>query len=221
MLTPTPFSLSASGQRLDFAQVPLPGLVGYTAVYYHWADGLAPFAVAGGQVVGELVSAPGCEWQPLPLSQHTIKLTETPKESRHGETYQVKLQGERTQAPAHVLGAVATMARRPVALLVRQADGQLRLVGSPEEPLRLLPTGVGQHPGTRAGLDLLFTGLTTGLAPYYTGTLLVGGLGAAAPASGGVRVLDGHGQVLLNLPASGYDLVIEGPFRTVLRLQAK
>lgn len=217
---PNSFISSASSQLLNLAQAPLPGLVGYTAVYYHWADGLAPFTVADGQVVGNLVSATGFEWQQLPLSQHTIKLTETPKESRHGETYQVKLQGERAQVPAPVLGAVATMTRRPVVVLVRQADGQLRLMGSPEEPLRLLPTSVGQHPGTRAGLDLLFSGLTTGLAPFYAGTLLVGGLSAAAPATGGVRVLDGHGQVLLNLPASGYDLVIEGPFRTVLRLQA-
>ena len=204
---------------LNLAQEPLTTVVGYTAVYYHWADGLAPFRVAQGLVVGDLVSRPGFEWQQLPLTAHSIKLTETPKESRHGELYQVKLQGERTQAPAHVLGAIAAMARRPVVALVRQADGQLRLVGSPDEPLRLLPTGVGQHPGTRAGLDLLFSGLSTRLAPFYGGALVLGGVSAAAPATGSIRVLDGRGQVRLTLPATGYDLVVEGPFRTELRLQ--
>lgn len=212
----------ASAASLHLDQTPLTGLVGYTAVYYHWADGLAPFVVANGLVVGELVSRAGFEWQQLPLSQLTIKLTETPKESRHGELYQVKLQGERTQAPAHVLGAVAAMARRPVVLLVRQADGQLRVVGNPEEPLRLLPTGVGSSPAARAGLDLLFAGLATGLAPFYGGALVLGGASPAAPAPAGrIRVLDGRGQVRLTLPASGYDLVVEGPFRTELRLQPR
>lgn len=205
--------------HLSLDQAPLPGLVGYTAVYYHWADGLAPFAVAGGLVVGDLVSQAGFAWQQLPLSPLTIKLTETPKESRHGETYQVKLQGERAQAPAHVLGAIAALARRPLVALVRQADGQLRLVGSPEEPLRLLPTGLGSTPAARAGLDLLLSGLTTGLAPFYGGALGLGGGSAGAPATGTLRVLDGRGNVRLTLPASGYDLVIEGPFRTELRLQ--
>lgn len=220
--TPNPTLETVAPQPLlELSQAPLPGLVGYTAVYYHWADALVPFAVAGGQVVSNLASRPGYQWQQLPLSQHSIKLTETPKESRHGPVYQVKLQGERTQAPAAVLAAVAKMARRPVVALVRQADGQLRVVGSVEEPLRLLPTGQGQHPGVRAGLDLLFAGLATALAPFYSGALVVGGLNAAAPvatAGGSVRVLDGHGQVRLVVPA-GYDLVVEGPFRTDLRIQ--
>ncbi|MDB5268041.1 MAG: hypothetical protein JWP58_1081 [Hymenobacter sp.] len=222
--TPNPTNDPIVAQPLlDLRQAPLPGLVGYTAVYYHWADALAPFTVAGGQVVGNLVSQAGYQWQQLPLSQNTIKLTETPKESRHGTTYQVKLQGERTQAPPAVLNAVATMARRPVVALVRQADGQLRMVGSVEEPLRLLAGGQGQHPGVRAGLDLLFTGLATALAPFYPGALLVGGLDAAAPVSAvhtTVRVLDGHGALRLVVPA-GYDLVVEGPFRTDLRIQAR
>ncbi|WP_460503031.1 hypothetical protein, partial [Hymenobacter agri] len=99
---------------LNLTQEPLTTVVGYTAVYYHWADGLAPFRVAQGLVVGDLASRPGFEWQQLPLTANSIKLTETAKESRHGELYQVKLLGERAQAPAHLLGAIAAMVRRPV-----------------------------------------------------------------------------------------------------------
>ena len=214
-------NLPAGEPLLDLSQAPLPGLVGYTQVYYHRADGLRPFAVAGGQVVGSLVSEPGFQWQELPLSPLTIKLTETAKDSRHGPSYQVKLQGERPQAVANVLGALDALARRPVVVLVRQVDGQLRVVGNGEEPLRLATTGQGQHPGTRAGLDVVLTGLTTQLAPFYTGALVTAGGGVAPNLSGGIRVFNGRGELQLVVPASGYDLVVEGPFRTDLRIQAR
>ena len=218
--TPNPTTSTAVEPLLDLSQAPLATVVGYTALYYHWADGLLPWAVAGGQVVGDLVAREGFQWQQLPLSPNTLKLTETPKDSRHGTSYQVKLQGERPQPTPAVLAAVATLERRPLVALVRQADGQLRLVGTLEAPLRLLPTGQGQHPGTRAGLDLLFSALTDALAPFYAGALRVGGTDATAPvasAGGAVRVLDGRNQLRLVVPA-GYDLIIEGPFRTELRL---
>ncbi|MBJ6109454.1 hypothetical protein JAO73_10545 [Hymenobacter sp. BT523] len=220
MAQTTPLSTGAStAQVLDLHQAPLTQVVGYTQVYYHWADGLRPFAVAGGRVVGNLESRPGFAWQLLPLTAHTIKFTESPKESRHGSLYQAKLQAERPQPAPNVLDGVAALERRPVVLLVRQADGQLRVVGSPEEPLRLLTGSQGQHPGTRAGLDVTLSGLTTGLAPFYAGALPVDGqdAGAVVP-TGNIRVLDGQGRLLQVVPL-GYDLIIEGPFRTDVRLQ--
>jgi hypothetical protein len=220
--TPNPTTPTQVEPLLDLGQQPLTSVVGYTALYYHWADGLLPWAVAGGQVVGDLASRPGFQWQLLPLSPHTLKLTETPKDSRHGTTYQVKLQGERPQPTPNVLAAMAALERRPLVALVRQADGQLRLVGTREAPLRLLPAGQGQHPGTRAGLDLLLSTLTDALAPFYAGALSVGGLDASAPVAptggGHVRVLNGRDQLQLVAPA-GYDLIIEGPFRVELRLR--
>ena len=220
MLPPSSNSSSAAPAAAapDLSQLRLRTLVGYAAVYYLWADGLPPFSVVAGQVVGTLTPLPGYAWQPVPLTPHTIKLTETAKDSRHGNLYQVKLVGERGQAAANVLDGLDALARRDLVLLVRQLDGQLRLVGSREEPLRLLTSAQGQHPGARAGLDLVFTGLATRLAPFYTGALVVGGASVAAPGAGGTRVLDGHGELRLVVPG-GYDLVIEGPFRTELRLQ--
>lgn len=203
------------------SQARLRTLVGYTAVYFLWADGLPAFGVAAGRVVGALTPLAGYSWQQLPLTPHTIKLTETQKESRQGNLYQVKLVGERGQAAANVLDAHDKLARRDLVLLVRQLDGQLRLVGSREEPLRLLITTQGQHPGARAGLDAAFTGLATRPAPFYTGALTVDGANVAAPVTtGSFRVLDGRGQLQLVVPA-GYDLIVEGPFRTDLRLQAR
>jgi hypothetical protein len=219
--TPNPTLPARVEPLLSLHQAPLTSVVGYTALYYHWADGLQPWAVAGGLVVGDLVSQAGFQWQQLPLTPNTLKLTETPKDSRHGATYQVKLQGERPQAAAHVLDAVATLERRPVVALVRQADGQLRLVGTLEAPLRLLPGSQGAHPGTRAGLDLVFSTLTDALAPFYAGPLTVGGEDVSAPPAAGsggyVRVLDGRGRLRMMVQV-GHDLVVEGPFRTELSI---
>jgi hypothetical protein len=203
---------------LDVTQPALRTVVGYQALYWLWADCLSAYTVTNGTVVGNLVLRAGSQWQQLPLTPLTLKLTETPKDSRHGTTYQVKVQGDRPQAAANVLGALETMGRRDVVLMLRQLDGQLRLVGSREEALRLLPTGSGQNPATRSGIDVLFSGTTTRLAPFYAGSFVVGEIEVPAPEpETGIRVLDGHGTLRVVVPA-GYDLIIQGPFRTDLQL---
>lgn len=73
-------------------------------------------------------------------------------------TYQVRVSAQRPQPSPEVLASVVSLDRRPLLLLVVEANGGRRLLGSTEECLLLSTSGEAQHPGTKAGLELRFEG---------------------------------------------------------------
>jgi hypothetical protein len=200
-------------------------LVGFVAAYYLPQEDLAqdPLVVAG-QVVGELVLAAGAGWRALPYTPNTLKLDEQPKSDKQGNRYQVRVSAQRPQPSPGVLAALGALDRRRLLLLLVEAGGARRLVGSREEFVQLLTGTEGQNPATRAGVDLRLEGETTRLAPYYDGLVSVlggGALGAAtggAAPSGSVRVLDKKGRVMATVPA-GHDVIIASSFQVVLSFQ--
>jgi hypothetical protein len=186
-------------------QAPNLHLVGFVAAYYLPQEDLAEeLLVVDGAVVGELVLAAGAAWRKLPYTPHTLKLEETPKLERGVTTYQLRVTAQRPQPAPGVLAALEALDRRKLLLLLVEAGGGRRLLGNREEYLRLLTTTEGQHPGTRAGVELRFEGEATQRAPYYLGSapLLSGGTVAAPPtAAGYVDILDAKGNLLLRVAA--------------------
>uniref|UniRef100_UPI00286BC2F8 hypothetical protein n=1 Tax=Hymenobacter sp. TaxID=1898978 RepID=UPI00286BC2F8 len=204
-------------------QLPNPDLAGYLNLYYlPVEDLLRDPVVVGGAVVGDLALRPGASWVELKLTQQTLKVAEVPKQGRSGTTYQVKVTGQRPQPTAGVLGGLEALDRRQLLLLVRQANGQLRLLGTRQAYLRLLAGTEGGSVATRAGVDVQLLGETPERGPYYAGALLVPGAPAAsgaAPVAGAfVRVLDFQGNLMALVPA-GKELVISSGFRVVLTIK--
>lgn len=197
-------------------QPPNPGLVGFVAAYYLPQEDLAAdVLVENGAVVGALVLAPDAGWRLLPYTPHTLKLDEQAKIDRSGSRYQVRVTAQRPQPDPLVLAVLDSLDKRRLLLLLVEAGGGRRLVGTREEYVQLLAGTEGQHPGVRAGVDLLFAGETTRLAPYYAGPVPVlsgGGLGTL-PGGGYVRVFNRRGQLLATVPA-GHDIIFTSGFRT-------
>lgn len=206
----------------SLSQAPPQQLAGYAAAWYLPQEDLVQEPiVVGGQVVGDLVLASGAGWRVLPHTAHTLKFDEKPKPDRGATIYQVKLQAERPTPTPAVLGALASLDRRRLLVLLQEHSGARRLVGNRDEYLRLLSSTEGQHPGTHAGLGLELSGDTTRLAPYYSGSMPVldgEAPGAAAVGSGVVEVRGREGVLLATVPA-GSTLVLTSGFHVTFSIQ--
>jgi hypothetical protein len=213
--------LAISADLPPLSQAPNPNLVGYVAAYYlPQADLLTdPVLASPGLISADLELAPGAGWRPLPYTQHTLKLEETPKTERGITTYQVRVSAQRPQPNESILTALASLDRRPLLLLLVEASGRRRLIGSTEEYVLLSTTVEGQNPATRAGVDLRLEGSATQRAPYYQGSVAVLS-GAAAPAlassaSGYVEIRDRRGNLMARVPA-GTIVTITSAFKATL-----
>lgn len=201
-------------------QAPNPGLVGYVAAYYLPQDDLAadPVLASPGLVATDLQLLPGASWRALPFTPNTLKLEETPKLERGITTYQVRVTAQRPQANADILTALASLDRRPLLLLVVEATGGQRLIGSREEYVLLSTTGEGQNPATKSGLELRFEGAATQRAPYYLGGVPLNTGAAVAPtgnAGGYVEIRDKKGQLMARV-AAGRTVTIASGFKVTL-----
>ena len=200
-------------------QAPNLGLVGFVAAYYLPQEDLAAeLVVEAGAVVGDLVLAPGAGWRALPYTQSTLKLDEQPKADRGGTSYQVRVSAQRPQPDAGVLAVLASLDRRKLLLLLVEANGGRRLIGSREEYVQLLAGTEGQHPGTRAGVELRFEGAATQRAPYYTGAVpVLSGPPLAPPAGSGgyVEIRDRKGTLMARV-AAGTTVTVTSSFKVTL-----
>lgn len=203
-------------------QEPNLDLAGFLQLYYlPVEDLLADPVVMNGAIVGDLALRPGATWLELKLTQQTLKVAEVPKTDRHGTYYQVKVTGQRPQPTADVLGGFEALDPRPLVVLVRQANGQLRMLGTREAYLRLQAGTEGGGVAARAGLDVQLTGETPERGPYYAGVVPIPGGTAIIPIEaqvGSVRVLNFKGELMAIVPA-GRDLVISSGFRVALSIQ--
>ena len=197
--------------------------MGFVAAYYLPQEDLAQDPVVGpAGITTDLVLVAGAGWRGMPYIPHTLKLDEQPKAERGGTTYQVRVTAQRPQPNAGVLATLAALDRRKLLLLLVEAGGGRRLIGNTEEYVQLLAGTEGQHPGTRAGVELRLEGITTQRAPYYSGDVPVlgGGPGVAAgvgagPPGGYVTILDKKG-VLMARVAAGSTVTVASGFRVVL-----
>lgn len=201
-------------------QAPNTGLVGYVAAYYLPQEDLLTEPLAlGGLIATDLQLAAGAGWRQLPYTQGTLKLDEQPKAERGGTTYQVRVSAQRPQPTAEVLAALAALDRRPLLLLLLEASGGRRLIGSKEEYVQLLTSGEGQNPASKAGLELRFEGAATRLAPYYQGAVPVLTGAAVGPVAGGsggyVEIRSKTGELMARVPA-GTTVTIKSGFRVKL-----
>ena len=212
--------MATSPDLPGLSQAPNPGLAGYVAAYYLPQADLAadPVLASPGLVAADLQLLPGAGWRALPYTPHTLKFEETPKVERGVTTYQVRATAQRPQPSPDVLATLASLDRRPLLLLLVEASGSRRLVGSKEEYVLLATTGEGQSPATKAGVELRFEGAAARRAPYYTGAVPVLNAPPLAPVAGSggyVEIRDRKGNLMARV-AAGTTVTITISFKVAL-----
>lgn len=213
--------MAISSALPPLSQAPNLQLVGYVAAYYlPQADLLTdPVLASPGLVSADLVLAPGAGWRALPTTQHTLKFEETPKTASGVTTYQLRVSAQRPQPNESILTALASLDRRPLLLVLVEATGRRRLIGSTEEYVLLSTTGEGQNPATRSGVELRLEGSATQRAPYYQGRVPVLSGAAVSPTAespgGYVEIRDRRGNLMARVPA-GTIVTLTSGFRATL-----
>lgn len=213
--------MATSPELPGLSQAPAAGLAGYVAAYYlPQADLLAdPVLASPGLVTADLALLPGAGWLALPYTPHTLKFEEPGKTERGVTTYQRRVTAQRPQPSPAVLTALASLDRRPLLLLLVEASGGRRLLGSTEEYVLLATSGEGQSPATRAGVELRFEGAAVQRAPYYTGAVPVLSGAPLAPVTAGgggyVEIRDRRGELMARVPA-GTTVTVSSSFKVVL-----
>jgi len=120
-------------------------------------------------------------------------------------------------------GAVLlSMEGRRCVVMLREASGRLRLVGSRESFLMFRSGSEGGTPATRSGIGLHFAGELTRPAVYYSGMLRLAGSGLVSgiplTGAGTVEVRNRRGELVATVRA-GQTITIKSGFRVALQIQ--
>ncbi|MCA8831949.1 hypothetical protein [Hymenobacter pini] len=203
-------------------------LAGYTGLFWLPVEDLLADPVMNGSVITKsLALRPGAAWLPLRVTQATIKFDEAPKQLKGATAYTTKVSALRALG-ADELAVVETMDNRRCLVMLREASGRLRLVGSRESFLTFRAGSEGSNPSSRAGLDLTFSGELMQRAQYYQGAFPVdtdtgavdAAPGAGAGAGGGTVEIRNRKGVLIARVEAGKTVTISSGFRVALTISS-
>ncbi|MGI4865867.1 MAG: hypothetical protein ACRYFZ_18225, partial [Janthinobacterium lividum] len=121
----------------NVAQEPgVDNLSGIEAAWYALATDLVDFPAEGPLVIDQLTLRPGAFWYQLVSVRQTVRYKQTPKDiARHGKSYTQKLTGVVARHSAELAQGLEALEGQPLVMLYRDLNGQVQLVGTPEQPL--------------------------------------------------------------------------------------
>jgi hypothetical protein len=181
---------------------------------------LVPDTDAGGlALLGDLVLAPGANWDQLQGTIYTPALDVDAVATVHGPGYDHELGGFFAgDAPAVAAQFLAMQGRRFV-VLYRDFDGITRLVGDQRGGLEFsYKLTTGTKPGERKGYKWTFRGRTASPAKFYAG-LMPAALPSAPPSAPAyVDFVTTSGRLLARVPV-GYRIVVSGGIKLTYQIK--
>lgn len=219
MLPPKPYELR------NVVQPPDDNHGGVEALWYARTADLLGFDDLGELPIAQLDLKPGAHWYQLVSTRGTVRYKQTPKPlGRHNESYTQKIIGTVPRHTAELAAGLEALERQELVVLYRDHNGQVQLVGTPEQPLKFTDAyDTGQDATTRNNYDWVLEGETPRRARPYLGTWdvsgrgLTGGVQLGTGTGGVVYVRDRAGKLLATVPA-GKTLVLSSPFRVSLAI---
>jgi hypothetical protein len=198
----------------------LDNLSGIEAAWYALAADLVDFEAEGELAIDHLTLRPDACWYQLVSVRQSVRYRQTPKDlPRHGQSYQQKLTGVLARHSAELAQGLEALEGQPLVLLYRDHNGQVQLVGTPEQPLAWTDAyDSGETAAQRNNYDWTLQGETPRRARPYLGTWQVSGVGVQSSAvlgsgAGGTVVLrTTDGRVLATVPA-GKSIVLKSGFK--------
>lgn len=199
-------------------QAPADNLGGVEALWYTPADNLLHFPYLGPLPIGQLQLVAGAVWYQLVAVRGSVKLEQKSKEfGRHGAAYTQKLVGELARHTPALAAGLETMEGGRFVALYRDHNGQVQLVGTPEEPLEWRDSYTTGSQSQRNGFDWSLSSDTLRRARPYLGSWPVHEDGVIEqPANGGgdgtVELRTAGGRLLARVPA-GRSIVLKSGFK--------
>lgn len=203
-------------QLRNVAQIPDDNIGGIEALWYARAADLVDFPAYGALVIDQLQLQPDARWYQLVSTRGTVRYKQTPKDlGRHGTSQTQKLTGVLARHTPELATGLEALEGQQLVVLYRDLNGQVQLVGTPEQPLVWTDTyDSGQDPNQRNNYDWLLAGETPRRARPYLGTWQVSELGLqlGAGADGTVELRTASGRLLARVPA-GKSVVLRSGFK--------
>lgn len=203
----------------NVAQVPADNLGGIEALWYARVSDLLDFDDLGELPIAQLELKPDAYWFQLVSTRGTVRYKQTPKDlGRHGESFLQKIIGTVSRHTAELAAGLEALEGQELVALYRDHNGQVQLVGTPEQPLKWTDTyDSGQDATTRNNYDWVLESETPRRARPYLGTWNVSGRGLTGSvvlgsgAGGVVYLRDRAGNLLATVPA-GKTIIVRSGF---------
>jgi hypothetical protein len=210
----------------NVAQEPDDNLSGVAALWYARAADILNFPAWGDLAITQnLELVDGASWYQVVSVRQTVRYKQTPKDlGRHGESYTQALTGTLARHTAPLAAGLEALAGQDLVVLYRDRNGEVQLVGTPDEPLRWKDSyDTGLDAGTRNNYDWTLSGETPRRARPYRGTWEVSGVGLGGgvvlqPGTGGqVEIRDKRGNLMARVDA-GQTVVVRSGFRVAFTI---
>jgi hypothetical protein len=199
----------------NIAQTFDDNLGGIQAAWYALATDLVDFPTSGELVIDQLTLQPGATWYQLVSTRGTVRYKQTPKDlGRHGTSYTQKITGVLPRHTAALAQGLESLDGQPLVLLYRDLNGQVQLIGTPEQPLAWTDAYDVGDQSNRNNYDWTLAGETPRRARPYAGTWEVSGVGLqdsvqlGTGAGGSVILRTAGGRILAIVPA-GKSIVLK------------
>ncbi|MDO7853169.1 hypothetical protein [Hymenobacter convexus] len=219
MLAPNAYSFR------NVVQEPADNLGGIEALWYARAADLLHFPALGELAITEnLQLAPGAFWYQLVSVRHTVRYKQTPVAlARHADVYGQALTGTLARHTAALAAGLEALAGQELVVLYRDRNGEVQLVGTPEQPLSWKDTyDSGLDALTRNNYDWTLSGQTPRRARPYLGTWDVSAVGLQGGLvlqgqGGQVLIRDRRGNIMATV-AAGSTVVLRSGFRVAFSI---
>lgn len=202
----------------------LDNIGGVEACWYTPASNLMAgrFPAQGPLAIEELDLVSGAMWYQLVSVRGSVKLEQKPKDyGRHGTGFAPRLSGALARHTSELAAGLETMEGGRFVALYRDLNGQVQLVGTPDQPLSWQDSYSAGSETQRNGYDWTLSGEALRRARPFLGSWAVsergletGGGVVIGPGGGdgSVQLRTAGGQLLATVPA-GKSIILKSGFK--------
>ncbi|OUJ68612.1 hypothetical protein [Hymenobacter crusticola] len=190
---------------------------GLAAVWYTPIENFRSWPSVGPLVVTALDLVEGAVWYQLVSTRGSLSYDGAPKSiSRQGDVMNHKIKGALPRHAAALAVGLEPMAGQRYVALYRDLNGEVQLIGTPDQPLEWSASYTAGSETKRNGYDWTLAGDTLRPARPYLGSWLVSEkgleLGLYVGPGGSVELRTAGGRVLEVVPA-GKSIVLRSGFK--------
>ena len=199
-------------------------LGGLAAVWYTPVSNFRSWPALGELRVATLELVDGAAWYQLLSSRGSLSYEQKPRPiARQGVVQAQKLAGAIPRHQAALAAGLEPLPAGRYVALYRDYNGQVQLVGTPDQPLELSSSYSAGSESRRNGYDWTLTGDTLRPARPYLGAWVVSERGLElgqlqGGVGGSVELRTAGGQLLAIVPA-GKSIVLKSGFRLGYQIQ--